>query len=84
MLFAVYAVYEERNQLIGHVECDSMVESYDDVKAYFEGQEGYRLELTEVKPIKIPKGYAKKKAELVKKKKELEAQLQEIKQKLKW
>lgn len=79
MLFAVYAVYDDRNRFLGCVECDSIKESQKDIESFFEDQKGYRLEIEEIKPIRIAKGYAERKKSLIKRREDLERQLQLLK-----
>jgi len=58
---------------IGHTE---------DIHAYYDDLKAYGLKLEPVDPVIIPTGYAAKRAVLVKRRDELEAELKELNRKL--
>lgn len=74
-IVAVYAKYEDRDILLGYVNCPVLRE---DLESYFKGREAYGIQTVDVLPITIPAGYAKTRRDLEALKKSLESQLRHI------
>ena len=73
-IYAIYAKHLDRNQLLGY--CYS--ESWEDIEAYYEDKKAYGIEVEAVRPVRIPKGYADRKALLVKERESLQKQIAEL------
>lgn len=76
-IYAVYAVHEDRNQLL-----DFAVGEEVDILSYFDDRKAYGLELKPVDPIVIPPGYAAQRNELLLEKVKIERRLAALNRKL--
>ena len=76
-IYAVYSVHEDRNRLL-----DFAVGEEEDIRAYFDDQKAYALELKPVDPIVIEPGFCVKRNELLLEKVQIERRLAALNRKL--
>lgn len=73
IIWAVYAHDVDKRRLLGHA-----IGKPKDIDAYFDERKSYGLEKEEVRPIRIPDGYADNKQRLIREKQRLENELKQI------
>jgi len=77
-IYAVYAIHTDRNYLLGYA-----TGKVEDIRAYFDDQKVYGLEIKVVKWVHVPANYAEDKSALVAKRNALQKQVDELDRQIK-
>ena len=77
-IYAVHATTLDHPLFLGYA-----TGKIEDIKAYYDDRKQYGLEVTAVKPLHIPEGYAHKREGLLGRKAQLEKELKDIERQIK-